>query len=40
MSKVAAILWKEARDSKSEKNYSKQLINEYKYKYKVEEYRK
>ena len=36
--KVAAILWKEARDSKSEKNYSKQLINEYKYK--VEEYRK
>ena len=34
--KVAAILWKEARDSKSEKNYSKQLINEYKYK--VEEY--
>lgn len=37
-SKVAAILWKEARDSKSEKNYSKQLINEYKYK--VEEYRK
>ena len=38
--KVATILWKEARDSKSEKNYSKQLINEYKYKYKVEEYRK
>ena len=36
--KVAAILWKEARDSKSEKNYSKQLINEYKYK--VEKYRK
>lgn len=36
--KVAAILWKEARDSKSEKNYSKQLPNEYKYK--VEEYRK
>ena len=36
--KVAAILWKEVRDSKSEKNYSKQLINEYKYK--VEEYRK
>ena len=34
--KVATILWKEARDSKSEKNYSKQLINEYKYK--VEEY--
>ena len=37
-SKVAAILWKEARDSKSEKNYSKQLLNEYRYK--VEEYRK
>ena len=36
--KVAAILWKEVRDSKSEKNYSKQLLNEYKYK--VEEYRK
>ena len=36
--KVAAILWKEVRDSKIEKNYSKQLINEYKYK--VEEYRK
>ena len=36
--KVATILWKDARDSKSEKNYSKQLINEYKYK--VEEYRK
>ena len=36
--KVATILWKEARDSKSEKNYSKQLINEYKYK--VEKYRK
>ena len=36
--KVAAILWKEVRDSKSEKNYSKQLLN--KYKYKVEEYRK
>ena len=36
--KVATILWKEARDSKSEKNYSKQLLNEYKYK--VEEYRK
>ena len=26
--KVAAILWKEVRDSKSEKNYSKQLLNE------------
>ena len=36
--KVAAILWKEVRDSKKEKNYSKQLLN--KYKYKVEEYRK
>ena len=36
--KVAAILWKEVRDSKSEKNYSKQLLNEFKYK--VEEYRK
>ena len=36
--KVAAILWKEVRDSKSEKNYSKQLLSEYKYK--VEEYRK
>ena len=36
--KVAAILWKEVRDSKIEKNYSKQLLNEYKYK--VEEYRK
>ena len=34
--KVATILWKEARDSKIEKNYSKQLLNEYKYK--VEEY--
>mgnify|MGYP001738327564 FL=1 len=36
--KVAAILWKEVRDSKKEKNYSNQLLNEYKYK--VEEYRK
>ena len=36
--KVAAILWKEVRDSRKEKNYSKQLLNEYKYK--VEEYRK
>ena len=36
--KVAAILWKEVRDSKKEKNYSKQLLSEYKYK--VEEYRK
>ncbi len=34
--KVAAILWKEVRNSKNEKIYSKQLLNEYKYK--VEEY--
>ena len=36
--KVAAILWKEVRNSKNEKIYSKQLLNEYSYK--VEEYRK
>ena len=36
--KVAAILWKEVRNSKNEKIYSKQLLNEYRYK--VEEYRK
>ena len=36
--KVAAILWKEVKDSKNEKIYSKQLLNEYSYK--VEEYRK
>ena len=36
--KVAAILWKEVRDSKSEKIYSKELLN--KYGYKLEEYRK
>ena len=36
--KVAAILWKEVRNSKNEKNYSKQLLNEYRYK--LEEYRK
>ena len=34
--KVAAILRKEVRDSRKEKNYSKQLLNEYKYK--VEEF--
>ena len=36
--KVAAILWKEVRNSKNEKFYSKQLLNEYRYK--IEEYRK
>jgi len=36
--KVAAILWKEVRNSKNEKIYSKQLLNEYGYK--LEEYRK
>ena len=36
--KVAAILWKEVINSKNEKLYSKQLLNEYRYK--VEEYRK
>ena len=36
--KVAAILWKEVRNSKNEKIYSKQLLNEYAYK--LEEYRK
>ena len=36
--KVAAILWKEVRNSKNEKMYSKQLLNEYAYK--LEEYRK
>ena len=36
--KVAAILWKEVRESKNEKVYSKQLLNEYGYK--LEEYRK
>ena len=36
--KVAAILWKEVRESKNEKIYSKQLLNEYGYK--LEEYRK
>ena len=36
--KVAAILWQEVRNSKNEKMYSKQLLNEYAYK--LEEYRK
>ena len=36
--KVAAILWKEVRDSKNEKIYSRELLNEYKYK--IEEYHK
>ena len=36
--KVAAILWKEVRNSNNEKIYSKQLLNEYAYK--LEEYRK
>ena len=36
--KVAAILWKEVRNSKNEKIYSKQLLN--KYGFKLEEYRK
>ena len=35
---VASILWKEVRDSKNEKVYSKQLLNEYKSK--IEAYRK
>ena len=34
--KVAAILWKEVRGSKNEKVYSKQLLNEYRYK--IDEY--
>ena len=36
--KVAAILWKEVRDSTNEKNYSRQLLDEYRYK--IEEYQK
>ena len=36
--KVAAILWKEVKNSKNEKIYSKQLLNEYGFK--LEEYRK
>ncbi|MFC2470829.1 MAG: hypothetical protein ACFNVI_05430, partial [Lachnoanaerobaculum gingivalis] len=36
--KVAAILWKEVRDSKSKKIYSRELLNEYRNK--IEEYHK
>ena len=36
--KVAAILWKEVRDSTNEKIYSRQLLDEYRYK--IEECRK
>ncbi len=36
--KVAAILWKEVRDSANEKTYSRQLLDEYRYK--IEEYQK
>ena len=36
--KVAAILWKEVRDSKNEKIYLRQLLNEYGDK--IEEYHK
>lgn len=36
--KVAAIIWKKVRDSKNEKIYSRQLLNEYGYK--IEEYHK
>ena len=36
--KVAAILWKEVRDSANEKIYSRQLLDEYRYK--MEECRK
>lgn len=36
--KVAAILWKEVRDSANEKTYSRQLLDEYRYK--IEECRK
>ena len=36
--KVAAILWKEIRNSKNKKIYSKQLLSEYGFK--LEEYRK
>ena len=36
--KVAAILWKEVRDSTNEKTYSRQLLDEYRYK--IEECRK
>ena len=36
--KVAAILWKKVRDSTNEKTYSRQLLDEYRYK--IEEYLK
>ena len=36
--KVAAILWKEVRDSTNEKTYSRQLLDEYRYK--IKEYQK
>ena len=36
--KVAAILWKEVRDSTNEKIYSRQLLDEYRYK--IEEHQK
>ena len=36
--KVASILWKEVRDSKNEKKYSRKLLD--KYSRKVKEYRK
>lgn len=36
--KVASIFWKEVRDSKNEKIYSRELLNDYAYK--IEEYRK
>ena len=36
--KVAAILWKEVRDSANEKTYSRQLLDEYRYK--IEEHLK
>ena len=36
--KVAAILWREVRDSKKEKTYSKNLIADYEYK--IKDYRK
>ena len=36
--KVAAILWKEVRDSKNKKNYSRELLK--KYEEKIEEYQK
>ncbi|CEM63405.1 SAP domain-containing protein [Treponema phagedenis] len=36
--KVAAIIWKEVRDSQNEKNYSRELLNEYRFI--IEEYKK